>query len=159
MVEEKLKYTVLLSNLYPDGTTRTIEAYGAYKFPRAGKHGMELMFTLSRGQCAVDFLLHTAMQLPEVREENKRSGYQSQPYGANICWHSPVAQYEEHENSHYNCAHTGGRCYYKSSGLTAIEIAENFIRDPETLWQRLLSELEELEAQVKEERRLTRNFS
>lgn len=120
---------------------------------------MELLFTISRNNCAVDFLLHTAMQLPVVREENERKGWHSHPYGASIGYHSPVAQYSGQTVNHCNCDHTGGDCYYDSSGLGAKEPAEDFIRDPESLWRTLLTKLEKLEGDVEREKQLARNFS
>lgn len=105
-----------------------------------GIHGMEIKFLLIEDHKAVQFVIYTSWMLPHVTKEHEQRGYHPSPMGADLGYHSPHPQYEDHTITK-NCEWTDGDCYYDGSSLRAQELFEKFIAEGEEyMWQQLEEE-------------------
>lgn len=157
----KSKTTKLFDYVDSQNFRREMFAHGAYDFRKGwdanyGIHGLVFYFTLSRGNCAVDFEFSTQLQTKKVTREF--NSHVSEPYGL-ITKHSPMPQYEDHEPNHLSCEYTSGPCFSTHSGLDGTELTWKFIEDPETMWKELKQRLIKLEQHEQNELALRRNFS
>lgn len=118
-----------------------------------GIHGAEMRWVVrKKGEGAVQFLLFTNWQLPEVfgiTEEEDPSGlsvmqryrreFENQSYNspmpADLGFHSPRPLYEGQSKIADECEILGGPCYYDGSGLNAWAPFEVMLRGgDEALW-------------------------
>ena len=94
-----------------------------------GIHGVNIRFVLKGAAGAVQFILYTNWQLPNVRQEfEERFGdcwprSLAQPLPADLGYHSPKPMYDDHEPIDDSCPYLDGKpCYYDGSTLAAERI-------------------------------------
>ena len=113
-----------------------------------GIHGVELAFYLKRNNRAVQFILYTNWQLPEVMEELKARRYEvidgdahwmERPMPADLGYHSPVPMYDGQGLIRDNCELVGGGpCFCDGSSLNAERIYEVLLREGDDgVWREL----------------------
>ena len=108
--------------------------------PNCGIHGVDLRFTLKGEKGAVQFLLYTQWQLPEVAKElldrpyeASRAGphWMDRPMPADLGYHAYMPQYEGHtpmETCNLLPDAPNG-CYYGGSGLDAEPVFDRLLRE------------------------------
>lgn len=115
--------------------------------PNYGVHGMEIRFVLKGDKGAIQFVLFTNWQLPEVADwhasmrhylhESDR-GRRQWPMAADVGYHARSPRYEEQTVCQDECPYIGGPCYYDGSGLLADEWWPEFLAGgTEWLWPKM----------------------
>ncbi len=111
-----------------------------------GIHGVELRMVLKGELGAVQFVLYTNWQLPNVQEEMRIKMHPDkyflfEPMPADLGYHSHTAMYEGQEPMTKECEYLNGKpCFYDGSGLNAQRIYDALVsKGSDAVW----SELEE----------------
>ncbi len=97
-----------------------------------GIHGVNLRFLLTGPEGAVQFVLYTNWQLPEVMKELEARPNHSlcHPMPADLGYHSPVPRYVGQEIMTIDCECLGGKpCYYDGSSFNARPVYERLLRE------------------------------
>lgn len=112
-----------------------------------GVHGVDLQMVLKGTKGAVQFVLYTNWQLPQVtkelveRAQGDRMYLETRflPLPADVGYHSPVPQYEGQAVIQEECEYLDGRpCYYDGSGLAAEEMYQVLVQQgSEGVWRKL----------------------
>lgn len=119
-----------------------------------GIHGVELRMVLKGDQGAVQFVLYTNWNLPNVTEEfltrpsKDRIDLECRflPLPADLGYHSPKPMYEGQSIASESCEYLDGKpCYYDGSGLNAERIYKILLyKGSDGVWEELQNFYNEL---------------
>jgi hypothetical protein len=103
-----------------------------------GIHGVELRMILKGPLGAVQFVLYTSWQLPEVTKEFEALGKGSfDPLPADLGYHWRTPRHEDQQKRECHLL-DGSYCYYDGSGLAANRIWEVLLREGcDGVWREL----------------------
>jgi len=101
-----------------------------------GIHGVNIRMVLKGERGAVQFLIFTSWQLPEVQRSLRKQG---EPMAADFGYHSPVPMCENQHAITEECEYLDGKpCYYDGSSLYAEKVFERLLREgDEAVWKEL----------------------
>lgn len=103
-----------------------------------GIHGVAIRFILKGDLGAVQFVLSTSWQLPEVTQRLMRRPYEpigddphwmERPRASDLGYHSPTPRYEGQTDMGRECHILGVPCFYDGSTLNAQPVFERLLRE------------------------------
>ena len=118
-----------------------------------GIHGCELRMVLKGGRGAVQFLIYTNWQLPNVQKEMIEKHPRTAdaelffaPMAADVGYHSLKPQYEGQKSIIESCEYLNGKpCYYDGSGLRAEEWFKILVeKGSDVIWEMMEEEYHDL---------------